>query len=69
MCKRGRGVWRWLWACCMCWQLGWAMAASPVVDATALTQQPLVLTQSLAILEDPQRQWKSTFTRKTPRVR
>lgn len=57
MCKRGSGVWRWLWACCMCWQLGWAMAASPVVDATALTQQPLVLTQSLAILEDPQRQW------------
>ena len=57
MCKRGSGVWRWLWACCMFWQLGCALAAQPVVDAAAMPEQPLVLTQSLAILEDPQRAW------------
>lgn len=53
----GSRVWRWVWACCMCWQVGWAVAASPVVDATALPEQPLVLTQSIAMLEDPQREW------------
>lgn len=52
----GRG-WRWLWACCMCLQWGWAMAAQPVVDASVLGGESLLLTRSLALLEDPQRQW------------
>ena len=65
MGKRAGQVWRWLWACCVCWQLGWAVAAQPVVDASAMAQQPLVLTPALAVLDDPQRQWSIEQVRST----
>ena len=54
---RGGVFLRWLWLCCMCWLQSLAMAAAPVVDATQMGAEPRVLTTSIALLEDPQRQW------------